>query len=207
MMNWKNWLTPVVFFGLVSWAGAQTPEANWASSVTAAPLKFTATATKRPAPAPNPGAGSGQGLPNFAKVTGILYRSGQPTQQGVSQLAAKGVKTILKLNADDPAEPDWAAADGITLIPQLMDNHSSPSYAQVDAALAIIMDSTKQPVLVHCHLGHDRTGAVVAAYQVLYNGKSVADAAAEAKSFGYGAPGFSDITTWLTGYVAHHAGN
>lgn len=142
-------------------------------------------------------------LGNFAKVSAELYRSAQPTQQGVQQLASMGVKTILKLNFDDPAESGWASASGITLVPRLMDNHSSPSYDQIDAALALIADpATKKPVLVHCHHGADRTGAVVAAYRVKVQGWTVAQAAAEAKHFGYGSPGFQDITAWLNGYLA-----
>jgi protein tyrosine phosphatase (PTP) superfamily phosphohydrolase (DUF442 family) len=143
-----------------------------------------------------------QSLPNFSKVSPVLYRSGQPTQAGVDKLSAMGVKTILKLNADDPAEADWAAGDGVTLVGQLLDNHRSPSFAQVDAALAVLADPARQPVLVHCHRGADRTGAVVAAYRVVYGGMSVADAVAEAKSFGYGAPGFDDLTAWLQSYLA-----
>ena len=152
------------------------------------------------------GPSGGQPLGNFAQVSPVLYRSAQPSEQGVSQLAADGVKTILKLNADDPAEQDWAAADGITLVDQLMDNHSSPSYSQVDAALAVINDPARQPVLVHCHKGADRTGTVVAAYRVVVQKMSVAQAVAEAKSFHYGSPGFQDLTAWLNGYLAQRAG-
>lgn len=148
----------------------------------------------------------GQSLPNFAQVSPVLDRSGQPTQQGVSQLAAKGIKTILKLNDVDPAEADWAASAGIALVAQPLSSVSSPSYAEVDAALAVINDPARQPVLVHCTRGSDRTGAVVAAYRVFVQGESVAQAAAEAKAFGYGAPGFQDITTWLNGYVASRSG-
>ena len=42
-------------------------------------------------------------LPDFSQVSPGVYRSGQPTQQGVAQLAAKGIKTILKLNDNNPA--------------------------------------------------------------------------------------------------------
>jgi tyrosine-protein phosphatase SIW14 len=173
--------------------GAALPE------VAAAPA---ADAVAAQAPAAQP-------LPNFAQVSAVLYRSGQPAQADVAKIKSLGVKTILKLNADDPLESDWAASNGLALETVPMSNHQSPTYDQVDAALAVINDPAKQPVLVHCHRGHDRTGAVVAAYRVTVQGMSVDQAAAEAKSFGYGAPGFQDITAYLTGYLAHvhqHAG-
>lgn len=160
----------------------------------AAPLADAEVAYK--ATAANP-------LPNFAQVTPQLYRSGQPTQAGVSKIAATGIKTILKLNADSPAETAWAAGTGVVLETLLMSNKVSPTYDQIDQALAIINDAARQPVLVHCHLGHDRTGAVIGAYRVAVQGWPVAKAAAEAKQLGYSAPGFDDITAYLQGYLAH----
>jgi protein tyrosine phosphatase (PTP) superfamily phosphohydrolase (DUF442 family) len=121
----------------------------------------------------------------------------------VTKIAAAGIKTILKLNADSPAETNWAAGAGVALETVLMSNKVSPTYEQVDEALAIINDASKQPVLVHCHLGHDRTGAVIGAYRVTVQGWSVDKAAAEAKQLGYSAPGFDDITAYLQGYLAH----
>jgi protein tyrosine/serine phosphatase len=144
---------------------------------------------------------AGQALSDFAQVTPNLYRSGQPTQAGVAKIASLKIKTILKLNDDDPQEADWAASDGVTLDPMLMSNEGSPTYQQIDAALAVINDTSKQPVLVHCHLGHDRTGAVIGAYRVAVQGWSVAQAASEALSMGYSDPKFQNITTYLQGYL------
>jgi protein tyrosine/serine phosphatase len=152
-------------------------------------------------------ANTAQALPNFAKVSEALFRSGQPTQQGVARLKSDNVRTILKLDSQDPQESSWADAEGIRLEPLLMPSNASPSYEQIDQALAFINNTANQPVDVHCHYGKDRTGAVVAAYRVTVQGMSVDQAAAEAKSFGYGAPGFQDITTFLNGYVAYKAGH
>ncbi|MCX5795129.1 MAG: dual specificity protein phosphatase family protein [Elusimicrobia bacterium] len=144
-----------------------------------------------------------QPLPNFGQVSPTLYRSGQPSQAGVAKIKSAGVKTILKLNVDDPAESDWAANNGLDLETVLMSNKVSPTYDQIDQALAIINDTSKQPVLVHCHLGHDRTGAVVGAYRITVQGWSVDKAAAEAKAMGYSNPNYDDITAYLQGYLAH----
>ena len=142
-------------------------------------------------------------LPNFAQVSPTLFRSGQPTQAGIATIKSSGVKTILKLNSDSPAEATWAASAGIKFKAMPMGTQSSPSYEAVDAALAFIKDPANQPVLVHCKLGHDRTGAVVGAYRISVQGWSVAQAAAEAKKLGYSDPLFQDITSYLQGYLAH----
>ena len=148
-------------------------------------------------------AAAAQPLPNFAQVASFLYRSGQPNQAGVAKIEGLGVKTILKLNSDDPLESDWAASNGLDLETVPMSPSVSPTYDQIDAALAIINDPAKQPVLVHCHLGHDRTGAVIGAFRVVVQGMSVDQAAAEAKALGYSNPHFQDIASYLTGYLAH----
>jgi protein tyrosine/serine phosphatase len=143
------------------------------------------------------------GLPDFAQVSPTLYRCGQPTQAGVAKLPSYGIKTILKLNDEDSNEVNWASSAGINMEPLLMDGNQSPSYGQVDQALDIINDASKQPVLVHCELGHDRTGTVVAAYRVVVQGWTIDKAVAEAKAMGYSNPNFEDLTTYLQGYVAH----
>jgi protein tyrosine phosphatase (PTP) superfamily phosphohydrolase (DUF442 family) len=195
-----------VFAGQYESLKAQDPLAN---------LNITAVLNQNPsdipavvAPAPATEAEAAKAaaataLPNFAQVTPTLYRSGQPTQAGIATIKSSGIKTILKLNVDLPAETNWAASAGLGLETILMSNKVSPTFDEIDAALAIINDASKQPVLVHSHLGHDRTGAVIGAYRVTVQGWSVDQAAAEAKTMGYSAPGFQDITTYLQGYVAH----
>jgi len=145
-------------------------------------------------------------LPNFSQVSPTLFRSGQPTQAGMATIKSSGVKTILKLNSDSPAETGWAASAGLKFQAMPLGTQHSPTYEEVDAALAFIKDPANQPVLVHCKLGHDRTGAVVGAYRVSVQGWTVDKAAAEALSLGYSDPHFQNITTYLQGYLAHVQG-
>lgn len=182
---------------------AQGPLAGFSAALLARSGAVAVPLVPAPAPASAPAEKKASSLPNFARVSDALYRSGQPTRAGMDQLRSYGVKTILKLNDNSPAESQWASDDGVTLVPMLMSTQQSPSYDQMDQALAVINDPSKQPVLVHCKLGHDRTGAVVAAYRVTVQGWSVDKAAAEALQFGYSDPHFQNITTYLQGYVAH----
>ncbi|MCX5789731.1 MAG: dual specificity protein phosphatase family protein, partial [Elusimicrobia bacterium] len=174
--------------------GAETPESLKSLDSIAQAASFSLSANSVAA------------LPDFAQVSPGVYRSGQPTQQGIAQLAAKGIKTVLKLNNDAPAESNWASAAGIDLVARLMSNQAAPTFAQVDDALAVVNDAARQPVLVHCHLGHDRTGVVIAAYRVTVQNWSISQAVTEAKSLGFSNPKFGDLATWLNGYVAHRGG-
>jgi tyrosine-protein phosphatase SIW14 len=174
--------------------GAETPESLKSLDSFAQAASFSLSANSVAA------------LPDFAQVSPGVYRSGQPTQQGIAQLAAKGIKTVLKLNNDAPAESSWASAAGIDLVARLMSNQAAPTFAQVDDALAVVNDAAQQPILVHCHLGHDRTGVVIAAYRVTVQNWSISQAVTEAKSLGFSNPKFGDLATWLNGYVAHRTG-
>ena len=180
-----------------------TADLNLAAVLNASPADLPAVSAPSQVIDPADAKAAAASLPDFAQVASTLYRSGQPTQAGIARLKSYGIKTILKLNADAPAETTWAAGAGLDLETVLMSNKQSPTFDQVDAALAIINDPSKQPVLVHCHLGHDRTGAVIGAYRVTVQGWSVDKAAAEAKSMGYSDPSFQDITAYLQGYAAH----
>lgn len=54
-----------------------------------------------------------------------------------------------------------------------------------ELALALIANPRLQPVLVHCNLGNDRAGLVVALYRVRYQGWSKGAALAEMERFGF----------------------
>jgi protein-tyrosine phosphatase len=58
------------------------------------------------------------------------------------------------------------------------------------AAIRAIVEANHNntPVLVHCQSGAQRTGGVIAAYRILVEGKSNADAFAEAQLYGRSNP-------------------
>lgn len=143
-------------------------------------------------------------LPNFGQVSPGLYRSGQPNREGIAQAAKLGVKTILvirkKVGAEERAEAERL---GMTIETVPMTGLFSPSFGNVDRALKIINDPAKQPVLVHCRFGKDRTGVTVAAYRAATERMAVADAVAEAKSYGCCAPLFLPLKPYLQRYLKH----
>jgi tyrosine-protein phosphatase SIW14 len=128
-------------------------------------------------------------LPNFHKISAIIYRGGQPKEGGFGRLASLGIKTILNLrDADDRAraEEKEALAAGLLYFNVPLEGLSRPSDAQIEQTLAIINKPENQPVLVHCKRGSDRTGTVIAVYRISHDGWTSEQAKAEAKRYGLG---------------------
>ena len=106
-----------------------------------------------------------EGLPNLHKVAEGLYRGAQPTAAGFEQLKRLGVRTVIDLRVNH--------SDQDLLPPAGMRQEVIPMQTwHVDAAaverfLAIVADSNRAPVFVHCQHGADRTGLMCAIYRVV----------------------------------------
>ena len=124
------------------------------------------------------------GAPNLHKVTDDLYRSAQPSTEGMQNLKAFGLKTIISLRAfhSDRAE---IGATGLGYEHIFMKTWH-PERDDVVRFLKTATDPQRQPVLVHCQHGADRTGSMVAIYRVAVQGWSMQDAAREMTEGGFG---------------------
>lgn len=115
---------------------------------------------------------------NLYKVDNDLYRSEQPSKKGFKDTEVMGVKTVLNLrrlwNNTKKAKNFNFNLVNLPLKAKLLNEDD------IVKALSIIQNSEK-PVLVHCWHGSDRTGAVVAAYRIVFNNWSKEDAIAEFK--------------------------
>ena len=124
------------------------------------------------------------GLPNLHRVDAKLYRSAQPTAEGMTNLVALGVKTVVNLR-DNHSDADEIG--GLPLAAKRIEIFTgNPKVEQVKAFLAIMDDTNAVPVLVHCQHGADRTGTMCALYRILRQDWKVEDAIAEMKDGGYG---------------------
>ena len=124
------------------------------------------------------------GLPNLHKVDAKLYRSAQPTAEGMTNLVALGVKTVINLrdNASDADE-----IGGLPLSARRIEIATwNPKVEQVREFFKILDDTNAVPVLVHCWHGADRTGTMCALYRILRQDWKVEDAITEMKDGGYG---------------------
>ena len=117
-----------------------------------------------------------EGVENLHRVNDVLYRSAQPTPQGFSNLYAKGVRSVLNLR-EYHRDTRKARHTNLHLMAYPV-AAGEVTVADIENCLRLIAGAPK-PVLVHCWHGSDRTGIIVAAYRIIYENWSVAQAEAE----------------------------
>jgi protein tyrosine phosphatase (PTP) superfamily phosphohydrolase (DUF442 family) len=124
------------------------------------------------------------GVPGLFRVTPDLYRSGQPTPDGLRNLKAMGIKTIIDLR-DFHSDRDAVLAAGL----QYERIHMKAWLPLEDDAvrfLKIVTDPKLTPVLAHCWLSSDRSGTLIAIYRIAVQGWSKKDAIQEMTEGDYG---------------------
>lgn len=125
-----------------------------------------------------------EGVENSYRISNDLYRSAQPERIGFTALQKMGVKSVLNLR-EFHKDTRKARHTQLHLMAYPV-AAGEVTAADVENCLALIAGAPK-PVLVHCWHGSDRTGIVVAAYRIVYENWSVADAEKEFRDerFGY----------------------
>jgi protein tyrosine phosphatase (PTP) superfamily phosphohydrolase (DUF442 family) len=125
-----------------------------------------------------------EGVPNLYKLSDDLYRSAQPSAEGMANLEEMGIKTIINLRSFNSDRDEIEGTDlGYEHI------YMKAWHAEeVDAVefLQIVSDPDRVPVLVHCNLGSDRTGTMCAVYRVAVQGWSKEEAVTEMTQGGFG---------------------
>ena len=125
----------------------------------------------------------GSSLTNAYRVSYDVFRSEQPGVGDLPAIKALGVRSLLSLRKYHTDDTAYAKA-GLVLL-----QHPSVAGAFTEAdlllALALLRDAPK-PVLVHCWHGSDRTGAVIAAYRVVFQHWTKDQAVDDLTNGGYG---------------------
>lgn len=135
------------------------------------------------------------GLPNLHRVSGKLYRSAQPTAEGMRAAERLGIRTVVSLRSGQRDAPLALGTD--LLLRHVPMRAWDPHFPAAVAALSAIAISPG-PVLVHCWHGADRTGMVVALYRMLEQGWTREAAIREMLEGGYGYHSiWKDIITFL----------
>ena len=125
-----------------------------------------------------------KGAKNAFQVRPALYRSAQPTALGFSELKKIGIRTVVNLRSfhSDLKE----IGDTGLAYEHIYMKAWHAEDEEVVRFLQIVTDPKRQPVLVHCQHGSDRTGTMCAIYRIAVEGWTKKKAIKEMKEPGYG---------------------
>ena len=122
-------------------------------------------------------------LTNLYKIDSGVNRSEQPSHKDFKALEKYGIGEVLNLR-NRHSDDDEAAGTNVKLQRVKTKAHSI-NEEQLIEALRIIKNR-KAPIVIHCHHGSDRTGAVCALYRVVFQNVSKEDAIHEMTEGGFG---------------------
>ena len=158
------------------------------------PLPLCAQTKTQPPSSPTMESSYGQklqvpGIPNAGKITHVLYRGAQPREQGLSQLKALGITTIVDLRGENAETIAWerkqAESLGMRFVHIPVSGWSPPTNEQVVQFLSLLRDSSGQKIFVHCRFGDDRTGVFIAVYRMTFEKWPAEQAMKEMYFFGF----------------------
>lgn len=125
-----------------------------------------------------------KGVPNFGEVTPHLYRGGLLNDTGLKALKKLGVNVIVDTRANNKTEKEEAEALGMKYV--AIPWHCPFPHDEVFAKfLTVVHENKDKKIFVHCRLGADRTGMMVASYRIAEEGWTADEAMTEMKSFGF----------------------
>ena len=123
-------------------------------------------------------------IPDFGEVTPTLYRGGEPKRGGFEALAKMGIQIVVDLRGDREVERRELAPLGIEYVPMPW-QCSFPKDRIFAAFITLIRENPGKKIFVHCRVGDDRTGMMVAAYRMVEEGWSAEKAKQEMLTYGF----------------------
>ncbi len=125
-----------------------------------------------------------QGVSSLYKITDYLYRSDQPTEEGMKNFEKMGIKTVINLrtfHSDlDKIKKTGLLHEELSVKPWHIEDED------VIRVLQIIKKRENGPFLMHCWRGADRLGLMVAMFRIVEQGWTKDEAIQEMVKGGYG---------------------
>jgi len=128
------------------------------------------------------------GIDNFGQVDARLYRGAQPEPSAYAELKSLGIDTVVRFNPegqDMAAEKNQVESLGMKFVSLPWSGLGEPTHEQVVSFLSLLRDNPDAKIFVHCRLGADRTGVMVALYRLTFSHWDTAQALAEMHAFHY----------------------
>jgi protein tyrosine/serine phosphatase len=139
-----------------------------------------------------------EGVPNFHKVSDTLYRSAQPSAEGMKNLKAIGIETVVNLRSFH-SDRDEIGDTGLAYEHIYMKAWHAEEE-DIVRFLQIVTNPKRSPVLVHCQHGADRTGTMCALYRIVVQGWSREEALKEMAQGGFGFHRiWENLIQWING--------
>lgn len=145
---------------------------------------------------------------NFGEVdAGRVYRSAALTPAATKRVHEKhGIRTIIDLGgydkdpAGDRAAARTAAALGVDRFVFPLEGDGTGNPNAYLAALRIMRDPTRQPVLVHCSAGAQRTSGAVMLYREFVQGRPLEETYPEAREYRHDPSGNPRLLPFVKQY-------
>lgn len=126
-----------------------------------------------------------QGVGDFGEVTPTLFRGAQPTRQGFETLAKMGVDIVVDTRGNRTnTEGKEVRRLGMRYV--AIPWHCPFPHDEVFARfLKLVRENPDKKIFVHCRLGDDRTGMMIAAYRMAVNRWTADRAMREMEHYGF----------------------
>lgn len=129
---------------------------------------------------------SEKGVTNFGEVTPTLFRGGLLRGDGIKALKKLGVDVVVDTHGNHTTEKKDVETLGMNYV--AIPWHCPWPHDEVFAKfLEVVHENKGRKIFVHCRLGDDRTGMMVAAYRMAEEGWTADEAMNEMRSFGFTA--------------------
>jgi len=129
-----------------------------------------------------------EGLPNLGRVSETLYRGAQPKQAGYPELKKLGIEIVVNLrNEEDKIaeERGRVEAQGMRYVSIPWSGWDDPDNKQVAEFLELLRANPDRKIFVHCKVGKERTGVMLATYRMVAQGWTPEQALDEMEAFGF----------------------
>ncbi|HMD30300.1 MAG TPA: tyrosine-protein phosphatase, partial [Candidatus Acidoferrales bacterium] len=158
---------------------------RYGASARAAQQSAPASCVQVPAPSAA-GQYSPRGISNFGQVSPALFRGGQPSTDGYRELKQMGVDVVVSFRyekGENTLERRAVEALGMRFVSLPWRAWDTPADGDVEHFFTFLAANPRSKVFIHCQLGRDRTGTMVALYRVAVNHWCPDSAVAEMKAY------------------------
>jgi tyrosine-protein phosphatase SIW14 len=141
-------------------------------------------------------------IPEFVEVTPTLYRGAQPRKHGFEALAKMGIQIVVDLRGDRDGERKKVTSLSMQYVPMHWEC-SFPKDRIFAEFLTLIQKNPGKKIFVHCRVGDDRTGMMIAAYRMADEGWTAKQAMEEMTKYGFSLVHKRLICPRLSEYEEH----